>query len=136
SLFVYRDRSALRRSRDWWPYMPVGSSISACGRRCSGSISTIFGIYRWRTHLMHPVDSKKTSTSVRTIQFDDGRLKIEDIVDIAEGSASVALSDASEFRSAIARGADFLDRLLREEGTIYGVTTGYGDSCTVTVPLE
>ena len=63
-------------------------------------------------------------------------LKIEDIVDIAEGSASVTLSDAPAFRSVIARGADFLDRLLREEGTIYGVTTGYGDSCTVTVPLE
>jgi hypothetical protein len=41
---------------------------------------------------MHSVDLKKTSTSVRTIRFDDGRLKIEDIVDIAEGSASVALS--------------------------------------------
>jgi histidine ammonia-lyase len=85
---------------------------------------------------MHPVDLKKTSTSARTIEFDNGPLKIEDIVDIAEGSASVTLSDASEFRSAIARGADFLDRLLREEGTIYGVTTGYGDSCTVPVPLE
>ena len=85
---------------------------------------------------MHPVDLKKTCTSVRTIRFDDRWLQIGDIVDIAEGSASVALSDASEFRSAIARGADFLDRLLREEGTIYGVTTGYGDSCTVTVPLE
>jgi histidine ammonia-lyase len=36
----------------------------------------------------------------------------------------------------IRRGADFLDRLLREDGTIYGVTTGYGDSCTVTVPSE
>jgi histidine ammonia-lyase len=71
---------------------------------------------------MHSVDLKKTSTSVRTIRFDDGRLKIEDIVDIAEGSASVALSEASQFRSAIARGAAFLDRLLREEGTIYGVS--------------
>jgi histidine ammonia-lyase len=84
---------------------------------------------------MHPVDLK-TSTSARTIEFDNGPLKIEDIVDIAERSVSVALSDAPEFRSAIARGADFLDRLLREEGTIYGVTTGYGDSCTVAVPLE
>ena len=84
---------------------------------------------------MHSADLK-TSTSARTIKLDDGPLRIEDIIDIAEGSASVALSDASEFRSAIARGADFLDRLLREEGTIYGVTTGYGDSCTVTVPLE
>ncbi len=46
------------------------------------------------------------------------------------------LSDDPAFRAAIARGADFLDRLLREDGTIYGVTTGYGDSCTVTVPPE
>lgn len=83
---------------------------------------------------MHAADLK-TSTPARTIEFDSGPLKIEDIVDIAEGSASVTLSDASEFRSAIARGADFLDRLLREKGTIYGVTTGYGDSCTVTVLL-
>ena len=40
------------------------------------------------------------------------------------------------FRAAIARGADFLDRLLREDDAIYGVTTGYGDSCTVPVPLS
>ena len=65
-----------------------------------------------------------------------GPLRIEDIIDIAEGSARVVLSDSHEFCAGIARGADFLDRLLREEGTIYGVTTGYGDSCTVTVPLE
>ena len=77
-----------------------------------------------------------TSTSTRRITFDNGPVRIEDIVDIAAGSASVALSDASEFRAAITRGADFLDCLAREEGTIYGVTTGYGDSCTVTVPFE
>ncbi|MCV5332298.1 aromatic amino acid ammonia-lyase, partial [Escherichia coli] len=28
----------------------------------------------------------------------------------------------------------FLERLLKEEGVIYGVTTGYGDSCTVAIP--
>jgi histidine ammonia-lyase len=33
----------------------------------------------------------------------------------------------------IARGADFLDRRLAEEGVIYGVTTGFGDSCTVAI---
>ena len=78
----------------------------------------------------------KSSTLPRTIAFDHGWLTIEDIVDIAEGSAKVALSDAPAFRTGIERGADLLDCLLREEGTIYGVTTGYGDSCTVTVPLE
>ena len=84
---------------------------------------------------MHPAEAK-ILTSTRRIEFGDGPLKIEDIVDIAERKASVALSDAPSFRSTITRGADFLDRLLREEGTIYGVTTGYGDSCTVTVPPE
>ncbi|WP_317202892.1 aromatic amino acid ammonia-lyase [Janthinobacterium sp.] len=72
----------------------------------------------------------------RAVRFDRERLCIEDIVDIAHGRADATLSDDPVFRAAIARGADFLDRLLREDGTIYGVTTGYGDSCTVTVPPE
>ncbi|HEV7814445.1 MAG TPA: aromatic amino acid ammonia-lyase [Janthinobacterium sp.] len=80
---------------------------------------------------MHPADLK---TTPRAIQFDRGRLTIEDIVAIARGDARAVLSADPVFRAAIARGADFLDRLLREDGTIYGVTTGYGDSCTVTVP--
>jgi histidine ammonia-lyase len=82
---------------------------------------------------MHPADLK---TSQRAVQFDRSRLAIEDIVDIARGSASAVLSGDRSFRAAIARGADFLDRLLREDGNIYGVTTGYGDSCTVTVPPD
>jgi histidine ammonia-lyase len=82
---------------------------------------------------MHLADLKNTLPVVR---FDQGRLRIEDIVDIAQGSARATLSEAPEFRATITRGADFLDRLLREDGTIYGVTTGYGDSCTVTVPPE
>jgi histidine ammonia-lyase len=82
---------------------------------------------------MHPADIKTTQ---RAVQFDQGRLQIEDIVDIANGRAKALLSTDPAFRAAIARGADFLDRLLREDGIIYGVTTGYGDSCTVTVPPE
>ena len=82
---------------------------------------------------MHPADIKKTQ---RAVQFDQGRLQIEDIADIANGKAQAILSDDPKFRAAIARGADFLDRLLREDGIIYGVTTGYGDSCTVVVPPE
>jgi len=76
------------------------------------------------------------SEAVRSIRFDTGRLTIEDIVDIAQGSARVVLSDAPQFLALIARGSDFLDRLLREEGSIYGVTTGFGDSCTVTIEPE
>jgi histidine ammonia-lyase len=82
---------------------------------------------------MHPAD---LTTTRRAVRFDRERLRIEDIVDIARGDADAELSDDPGFRAAIARGADFLDRLLREDGVIYGVTTGYGDSCTVTVPPE
>ncbi|MEX5747765.1 histidine ammonia-lyase [Massilia sp. X63] len=74
--------------------------------------------------------------AARAVCFDEGRLSIEDIVDIARAQARPVLSDDPGFRARIARGADFLDRLLREEGVIYGVTTGYGDSCTVAVPLH
>jgi histidine ammonia-lyase len=78
---------------------------------------------------MPRVDDKK----LRTVRFDLERVTIEEIVAIAEEAATAVLSDAPEFRATIARGADFLDRLLREEGTVYGVTTGLGDSCTVSV---
>ncbi len=82
---------------------------------------------------MHQANLKQTQ---RAVTFDRDRLCIEDIVDIAGGSARAVLSPDPAFRAAIAKGADFLDRLLREDGAIYGVTTGYGDSCTVSVPPE
>jgi len=85
---------------------------------------------------MHLADIAQLNTPSRTVRFDRDNLSIEDIVDIAQGRAAAVLSDDPEFRSAIERGANFLDRLLREDGTVYGVTTGYGDSCTVTVPPE
>jgi histidine ammonia-lyase len=84
---------------------------------------------------MHLADMAQLNNP-RTVRFDQDRLSIEDIVDIAQGRATAVLSDEPAFRSAIQLGADFLERLLREDGTIYGVTTGYGDSCTVTVPPE
>lgn len=66
--------------------------------------------------------------------FGDAPLRIEDVVALAQRRAPAVLSDDPAFRARIARGADFLSRLLEEEGVIYGVTTGYGDSCTVNIP--
>ncbi|MBP3985370.1 aromatic amino acid lyase [Pseudoxanthomonas helianthi] len=63
-------------------------------------------------------------------------LRIEDVVALARRERTAALSDNAAFRARIARGADFLDRLLAEDGVIYGVTTGYGDSCTVNIPPD
>ena len=82
------------------------------------------------------MSTRETNNARRTICFDDRRLCIEDIVDIAAGAAGVELSAAPAFRARIAAGADFLDRLIKEQGAIYGITTGFGDSCEVTVPPE
>jgi histidine ammonia-lyase len=71
-----------------------------------------------------------------TVCFDTSRIKIEEIVSLAENSATAKLSDAPGFRALISRGADFLDRRLRQEGPVYGVTTGFGDSCTIAIAPE
>jgi histidine ammonia-lyase len=59
------------------------------------------------------------------------RLTIEDVVAIAVRHTGVRLSDDTCFNRRIDAGAEYLERLLADGGTIYGVTTGYGDSCTV-----
>jgi histidine ammonia-lyase len=71
-----------------------------------------------------------------SVCFDSSWRAIEEIVAIAEKTAAASLSPAPEFRMAIARGADFVDRRLAEDGAIYGVTTGFGDSCTVIIEPE
>ena len=69
-----------------------------------------------------------------TVLFDGSRLSLEDIGAIARRERAAVLSPDVVFRARIQAGADFIDRLLAEDGVVYGVTTGYGDSCTVTVP--
>jgi histidine ammonia-lyase len=85
---------------------------------------------------MCPTDTSTSPDDIAFVTFGAKPLSIEDVNAIAAGSARAALSDAPDFLARIQRGADFLDRLLREDGTVYGVTTGYGDSCTVNVPPE
>ena len=73
-------------------------------------------------------------TESRSIRFDGSPLTIEDVCLLAETKADASLSDDPAFRARIRRGSEFLERLLREDGVVYGVTTGYGDSCTVVIP--
>ena len=74
--------------------------------------------------------------SKQTVIVDGQFLTIEDICAIAERSRRLDLSDAPAFVARIDKGAEFIETLLREEGFVYGVTTGYGDSCNVSIPLE
>lgn len=64
------------------------------------------------------------------------RLSIEDVENVAKKRVSLEVEKADEYKEKINRGAAFLDKVLAEKGDIYGVTTGYGDSCGKTVPQE
>ncbi len=72
----------------------------------------------------------------QSVLVDGNRLTIEDICHVAKLTKSLQLGDSAAFKKRINKGAEFVNTLLREEGFVYGVTTGYGDSCTVSIPLE
>ncbi|WP_297573151.1 histidine ammonia-lyase [uncultured Deefgea sp.] len=69
------------------------------------------------------------------IEFGAARLTIEDILAVAAGHG-VQLSNDAAFIRRVHAGSQFLEQLLAEHGEIYGVTTGYGDSCTVAIPAH
>ena len=71
----------------------------------------------------------------QSIKFGKERLTIEDIVALSDG-ANAEMNSNPEYIAKIDRGVAFLESLLKEDGVIYGVTTGYGDSCTVAIPPD
>jgi len=73
-------------------------------------------------------------TNKNITDFGLNNITIEDVVAISKGTKKVQLSNNDHFIQKVTKGAKFLDDLLDEDGVIYGVTTGYGDSCTVDIP--
>jgi histidine ammonia-lyase len=73
---------------------------------------------------------------MRPVELGAARLVIEEVAAVAARASAVRLSGDPEFRSRIARGALFLRQTLESGGTVYGVNTGYGDSCVVEIPPE
>ena len=63
-------------------------------------------------------------------------LAIEDVVAAAKKQTAPRLCRDAEFESKIESGAVFLEQALKKHGGIYGVTTGYGASCTEKIGPE
>jgi histidine ammonia-lyase len=80
--------------------------------------------------------SRIAASPVRPVIVGDGPLAIEDILSIAEQMAPTILNDDPSYRDFISASANILDEHLKKGENIYGVTTGYGDSCTVTIPRD
>jgi histidine ammonia-lyase len=77
-----------------------------------------------------------TSGNKSSIVFDGSPLSSSQVEQIARGQVTAILSEDPGFQARIERGAQFLERVMREDGVVYGVTTGYGDSCEITVAAE
>jgi histidine ammonia-lyase len=80
--------------------------------------------------------SNNNSASQGVIEIGKDRLTIEALVQGAKKQREVRLCSSGEFEEKIDGGARFLDEALAKHGGIYGVTTGYGDSCTEVVPPD
>ncbi|MDE2459769.1 MAG: aromatic amino acid lyase [Gammaproteobacteria bacterium] len=63
------------------------------------------------------------------------RLGLHEVCAVARGTP-LTLDSSTAFRQRIRRGAEVLTDCIAAGTPVYGVTTGYGDSCTVTVPPE
>ena len=64
------------------------------------------------------------------LEIGSSRLTIENLVNAAKKQIRVQLCNSAEFEKSINASEAFLDQTLEKQGKIYGVTTGYGDSCT------
>jgi len=62
-------------------------------------------------------------------------LTIEDVCQVSRG-ATLRLEPGKDFRSRIERGAKVLADAIASGRMVYGVNTGFGDSCTVEIPPE
>ncbi len=70
---------------------------------------------------------------MNTLSYHGQRLSIEDVCSIARLDQDFRLSDAPDFVSSINKSFEFLDNHLKRDNVIYGVTTGFGDSCTINI---
>lgn len=70
----------------------------------------------------------------RVVEFGLKPITIENICSLADGSSKAKISSNKIWQKKINRSADYLAKILKSGGTVYGVTTGYGESCTVDIP--
>ncbi len=61
-------------------------------------------------------------------------ITIEQVVETAYSDNKIELSSDKNFRARLQKSRDILEKKLADDETVYGVTTGYGDSCVVEIP--
>jgi phenylalanine ammonia-lyase len=65
----------------------------------------------------------------KKIILDGNSLTIEEFFDVCVNNSQVALSDDKEFKRRLSESRKVLEKYIDEGYPVYGVTTGFGDSC-------
>ena len=73
--------------------------------------------------------------SGKTVVVGGRRISIEEVCEVSRG-AVLRLETGTAFRGRIERGAKVLAEAIASGRMVYGVNTGFGDSCTVEIPAE
>ncbi len=68
---------------------------------------------------------------MKTIEIDKDQLTIDDVVAVSRGRVPITISAAGVER--VDRASRLVARWVREEKVIYGITTGFGAMCNVTI---
>jgi len=79
-------------------------------------------------------NSEHSEDRARVVVIGEAPLGVDDVVAIATEGARVALHDEPQFRAQLGAGARALAERLAGGERIYGVTTGFGESCLTAVP--
>jgi histidine ammonia-lyase len=76
---------------------------------------------------------KREAESVRVHVVGRAPLSARAVVELAHGRAQLVLDPDPEYRARVRRGADAVRDLVLRGDTLYGVTSGFGDSCDTSV---
>ncbi|AFM21359.1 histidine ammonia-lyase [Acetomicrobium mobile DSM 13181] len=71
---------------------------------------------------------------METIHLNGHSLTLEDVVKVARGGCRVDLDPAA--KAFVQRGASIVEKWVEEGRVVYGITTGFGDLASVTIPSE
>ncbi|NVB42527.1 aromatic amino acid lyase [Pseudenhygromyxa sp. WMMC2535] len=80
--------------------------------------------------------SAKQASRAATVEFGAAAITVDQVLAVADGRARVSLSRDPAFRRRLGAGAARLAERLAAGERVYGVTTGFGESCVTDVPAD
>ena len=76
----------------------------------------------------------QTKATPETVILGGGDISLDQLIAVARHGAKVQLSEDPDWIARMQCGADYLQELLQSNEPLYGVNTGYGASCGVSIP--